>query len=390
MVTPLLDKIAIVGYDMTDFGDLYELGIADMSNMAINGALKSAKINSKEVDALYVGNAGSGQFLKQEHLGCLIASESGIYTQAMSIEASGASGAAAMRIAFHGILTGYMNKVVVVGVEKMTSFTKSEDTQEALATSLDTIWESSMGGTLPGNFALMAKAHMRKYGTTKEQLAQVAVKNHNNARLNPRAQYKNKLRVESVLASKLLADPIHIFEGCAASDGAAALVLMAPDVAESYDSEPVYLRASMQTHDYLAIHQRSNLEELKSVKTAAEAGFKQLNISVKDISFAEVHDVYTIAEIMAIEGIGLVEPGEGGKATEEGRTAIDGDIPVNTSGGMKARGYPIGASGIAQVIEIMDQFKGKAGERQIKEIEWGLTQSMGGAGGTSVLSFFSR
>lgn len=390
MVTPLLDKIAIVGYDMTDFGDLYDLGIADMSNKAINGALKSAGMLSREVDALYVGNASSGQFLGQEHLGCLIASESGIYAQSMSIEASGASGAAAMRIASHGIFTGYMNKVVVVGVEKMTSFTKSEDTQEALATSLDTIWESSMGGTLPGNFALMAKAHMRKYGTTKEQMAQVAVKNHDNARMNPRAQFKNKLRVESVLSSKLLADPIHILEGCAASDGAAALVLMAPDVAESYDSEPIYLRASKQTHDYLAIHQRSSLSELKSVKNAADAGYKQLQISAKDISFAEIHDVYTIAEIMAIEGLGFVKPGEGGKATEEGRTAIDGDIPVNTSGGLKARGYPIGASGVAQVIEIMDQFKGKAGERQIKDIEWGLTQSMGGAGGTSVLSFFSR
>ncbi len=218
----------------------------------------------------------------------------------------------------------------------------------------------------------------------------MAVKNHDHARLNPRAQFSNKLRIESVLNSKVLADPINIFEGCAASDGAAAIVMMAPDVAESYDSEPVFLRQSHQTHDYLSLQQRPNLHELRSVRKGAEMGYKKLNITAKDISFAEVHDVYTIAEILAIEALGLVAPGEGGKATEEGKTSLNGEIPVNTSGGLKARGYPIGASGVAQVIEIMDQFKGNAGERQLKDIEWGLAQSLGGAGGTSVVSFFSR
>lgn len=390
MANPILDKIAVVGYDMTKFGDLYDMGIADMSNLAINGALKVAGIESTEVDALYVGNAGSGQFLGQEHLGCLIATESGIFTNATSIEASGASGAAAMRIASHGILSGYMDKVVVVGVEKMTSLNRSSDTQSALATSLDTIWESSMGATLPGNFALMAKSHMRKYGTTKEQMAHVAVKNHNNAQLNPRAQFKNKLRVESILNSKMIADPINIFEGCAASDGAAAVVLMSPEIAESYDKEPVYLRQSTQTHDYMSLQQRPSLYELRAVKQGADKGYQQLGISPKDISIAEVHDVYTIAEILAIEAMGLVEPGKGGEATIEGLTSIQGEIPVNTSGGLKARGYPIGASGVAQVIEIMEQFKGLAGDRQIKNVEWGMTQSLGGSGGTSVVSFFSR
>ncbi|MCY3414075.1 MAG: thiolase domain-containing protein [Candidatus Heimdallarchaeota archaeon] len=390
MGKPIYDKIAVVGYDMTEFGDLYDMGIADMSNLAINGALKSAGIESSDIDALYVGNAGSGQFLGQEHLGCLIASESGIFTQATSIEASGASGAAAMRIATHGIFTGYMNKVAVVGVEKMTSLNQSRHTQEALATSLDTIWESSMGATLPGNFAMMAKAHMRKYGTTKEQMAQVAVKNHDNARLNPRAQFRNKLRIESVLGSKKLADPINIFESCAASDGAAAIVMMAPDIAESYVKEPIFLRACYQTHDYMALHQRPNLHELRAVRTGAEKAYKQLGITAKDISFSEVHDVFTIAEIMAIEALGLVEPGKGGIATEEGRTALRGDIPVNTSGGLKARGYPIGASGIAQIIEVMEQFEGIAGDRQIEDPQWGLAQSIGGSGGTSVVSVFSR
>ncbi len=385
-----MDKVAIIGYDMTEFGDLYNLGIADIASTAISGALKVANIERDEIDGLYVGNAGAGQFLGQEHLGSLISTESGLNCQALRIEASGASGAVAMRIAAQGILTGYLDKVVVVGIEKMTSFSSSKDTQYALATGLDSIWEASMGGTLAACFALMAKSHMRKYGTTLEQMAQVAVKNHENAKNNPRAQFSNTLSTKNVLSSKLVADPIRLLDGCAASDGAAALVMCSPEIAESYDKEPIYVRASKQGHAPLALHQRDDLSILTSVKSAAENGYKQLNLSPKDISLSEVHDIFTIAEIMAIEALGLVEIGEGGKATEEGRTSANGDIPVNTSGGLKARGYPIGASGIAQAIEIMEQFKVLGGDRQVKDINWGLTQSLGGAGGTALVSFYSR
>lgn len=389
-MNPLFDKIAIVGYDMTPFGDLYDLGIGDISNMALTGALKSAGAKREDIDALYIGNAGAGSFLGQEHLGALIATECGLDCQSMSVEASGASGAVAMRVAAHGIMTGYMDKVAVLGVEKMTSFSSAQDTTYALATALDSIWESSMGATLAGNYALMAKSHMREYGTTSEQMAQVAVKNHSNSQNNPRAQFHNSITPTHVLRSKMIADPIHLLDGCAASDGGAALIMCSPEVAESYDSEPIYLRASKQGHSPLALHKRENINQLACTKKAAEGGYKQLQITPKDISMIEAHDIFTIAEIMSIEAMGLVEVGEGGKATEEGRTAIDGDIPVNTSGGLKARGYPIGASGVAQAIEVMDQFKGNAGGRQLKDLNWAMTQSMGGSGGTSVVSFFSR
>ncbi|MHA2168402.1 MAG: thiolase C-terminal domain-containing protein [Candidatus Kariarchaeaceae archaeon] len=387
---PIMDKVALIGYDMTEFGDLYQVGIADMASNAISGALKSAGVKREEIDGLYVGNAGAGQFLGQEHLGSLIATESGLDCQALRVEASGASGAVAMRVAAHGILTGYLDKVVVLGVEKMTSFSSSKDTQYALATGLDSIWEASMGGTLAGNFALMAKAHMRKNGTTLEQMAQVAVKNHENAKRNPRAQFRNLLRAESILKSKLVADPIRLLDGCAASDGAAALVMCNPEVAESYDNEPVYLRASKQGHAPLALHEREDISVLTAVKKAADNGYKQLGITPQDISIAEVHDIFTIAEIMAIEALGLVEEGKGGIATEEGTTSLTGGSPVNTSGGLKARGYPIGASGIAQAIEILDQFKGVGGDRQVKDLNWGLSQSLGGAGGTAVVNLYSR
>lgn len=389
-MNPLNDKVAIIGYDMTPFGDLYELGISEISNLALTGALKNANLGRKDLDGLYIGNAGAGQFLGQEHLGALISTGCGLDCQSLRIEASGASGAVAMRIAAHGILTGYMEKVAVLGVEKMTSFSSAMDTQYALSTAMDTIWESSMGGTLTGNFALMAKSHMREYGTTSEQMAQVAVKNHQNSKLNPRAQFKNSITQAHVLNSKMVADPIHLLDGCAASDGGAAIIMCAPDVAESYDKDPIYIRASKQGHSPLALHKREYLNRISCTKKAADDGYKQLGLTHKDISFAEVHDVFTIAEIMAIEALGLVDQGQGGNATEEGVTALDGDIPINTSGGLKARGYPVGASGVAQTIEIMEQFKGLAKDRQIKDIEWGLTQSMGGSGGTSVVSFFSR
>ncbi|MFV2013943.1 MAG: thiolase domain-containing protein [Candidatus Heimdallarchaeota archaeon] len=387
---PLLDKIAIIGHDMTPFGDLYELGIGDISNIALTGALKSAGVERQDIDALYIGNAGAGSFLGQEHLGALIATECGLDCQSLSVEASGASGAVAMRVAAHGIMSGYIEKVAVIGVEKMTSFSSAQDTQYALATALDSIWESSIGATLAGNYGLMAKAHMREYGTTSEQMAQVAVKNHSNSKNNPRAQFHNSITQAHVLNSKLIADPIHLLDGCAASDGAAAIIMCSPEIAESYDSEPIYIRASKQGHSPLALHKREHLNRLSCTRKAAEAGYKQLQITPEDISFVEAHDIFTIAEILSIEAMGLVEQGQGGKATEEGVTAIDGEIPVNTSGGLKARGYPIGASGIAQVIEVMDQFKGEADGRQLRDLSWAMTQSMGGSGGTSVVSFFSR
>ncbi|OLS19065.1 MAG: hypothetical protein HeimC2_43120 [Candidatus Heimdallarchaeota archaeon LC_2] len=389
-MNPQTDKVAIIGYDMTPFGDLYDLGISEISNLALTGALKKTGLEREDLDGLYIGNAGAGQFLGQEHLGALISTGCGLDCQSLRIEASGASGAVAMRIAAHGILTGYLDKVAVLGVEKMTSFSSARDTQYALSTAMDTIWEASMGGTLTANFALMAKSHMREYGTTSEQMAQVAVKNHQNSKLNPRAQFRNSITQAHVLKSKMVADPIHLLDGCAASDGGAVIIMCSPEVAESYDSEPVYIRASKQGHSPLALHKREHLNRITCTKKAADGGYKQLGITPKDISFAEVHDVFTIAEIMAIEALGLVEQGKGGMATEDGVTALDGEIPINTSGGLKARGYPVGASGIAQTIEIMEQFKGLAKDRQIKNIEWGLTQSMGGSGGTSVISFFSR
>ncbi len=385
-----MDKIAIIGVGSTDFGDLYDKAIDEIAVGALFEAIKSSGVEKEKIKSLFIGNMGSEIFVKQEHLGNMVTTLADLPAPSFKIEAAGASGAVAMRTACHSIQSGHMDIVGVIGVEKMTEFTKQSETQGALATGLDAMWESNMGGTLASGFAMMAKAHMREYNTTREQIAQVAVKNHQNARKNPKSQFKINVRVESILNSKLIADPLRLFDMTAACDGGSALILASAEVAESYDSDPVYIHTSKFGYAPMQMHRRESLTTLNGTKFAAERAYEKVGITAKDIDLAEVHDIFTIAEILAIESLGLVPVGEGGKATEEGVTALDGSIPVNTSGGLKGRGAPLGATGVSQAIEMYEQFNNLAGERQLKDIEWGLTHSMGGTGGTSVVTIYGR
>ncbi len=383
-------KVAIIGTGMTAFGDLYEYEITDISNLAIFEALRSSKVSRKLIESLYVGNMGSNVFENQENLGNLISTYSGIKSPSFKIQAAEASGAVALRTAYKNILSESKDIVMVLGVEKMTETTKQPELQHALATGLDTMWETKMGATMGALFAIMAKSHMKKYGTTREQIAQVVVKNHNNGAKNPKAQFHNKLTIEKVMNSKPVATPLNLFDACAMSDGAASVILAAEDVAYSYDSDPIFIIDSKQGFAPIALHQRDSLTEFSGTKFAAEKLYKDHSISNKDISFAEVHDIFSISEIIAIESLGLVPVGEGGKATEEGVTSLDGEIPINTSGGLKARGAPLGATGIAQAIEVYEQFKGSAEKRQVKDINYAMSHSMGGSGGTSVVTLYGR
>ncbi len=384
------EKVAVISTGMTEFGDLYEYEITGIANLAIYEALNNLHIKKEEIESLYVGNMGSHLFEGQENLGNLIATYAGLTCPAFKIQAAGASGAVALRNAVKGIQSGSKELVMVLGVEKMTEATKQHEAQLALASGLDTNWETRMGATLASLFAIMARAHMREYGTTREQIANVVVKNHYNASLNPKAQYKNRVRVESVLRSKLLSDPLRLFDACALSDGAASVVLASEEVAYSYDSDPVFIYQIKQGFAPIALHQRESLTEFSGTKFAAEKAYRDMGITAADISLAEVHDIFSIAEIIAIESLGLVEKGKGGFATENGDTALDGSIPINTSGGLKGRGAPLGATGVAQIIELFDQIKGNAGDRQIKDIKYALAHSMGGTGGTSVVSILGR
>lgn len=246
-----------------------------------------------------------------------------------------------------------------------------------------------MGMTFPGLYALIARRHMHEYGTTREQLAMVSVKNHENAIHNPYAQFHSKITVEDVLRSPLVADPLRLLDCSPITDGAACVVLASEEKAREFVDNPVYITGSGQASSTIALHDRKKITVTDATVNAAKEAYARAKREPRDIQVAEVHDAFTIGEILAIEGLGFVEIGKGGKATEEGETAIGGRIPVNTSGGLKAKGHPVGATGVAQVVEIVLQLRGEAGKRQV-DADVGLTHNVGGSGGTAVVHILEK
>jgi len=237
---------------------------------------------------------------------------------------------------------------------------------------------------------LMARRHMYEFGTTEEQMAMVAVKNHSNACMNPCAQYHMKITVENVLKSPPVVLPLKLLDCSPITDGAACVVVAPAEKARKMDRVPVLVAGTGQASDTISLHSRQSLTGLRATVEAARMAYKMAGVGPNDIDVAEVHDCFTIAEIMAIEDLGFCKKGEGGKLTEEGQTEIGGRIPVNTSGGLKGKGHPVGATGIAQVVEIVQQLRGEAGKRQVKGAEIGLTHNVGGTGGTAVVHIFKR
>jgi acetyl-CoA C-acetyltransferase len=236
----------------------------------------------------------------------------------------------------------------------------------------------------------MARRHMYEFGTTEEEMAMVAVKNHHNACLNPCAQYHTEVTVEAVLRSPPVALPLKLLDCSPVTDGAACVVLAPAEEARKYTDTPVIIEGSGQASDTISLHSRSSLTTLKATVEAARIAYRMAGIEPKDVNLAEVHDCFTIAEIMAIEDLGFCRKGEGGKLTREGATQIGGSIPINTSGGLKGKGHPVGATGIAQAIEVVQQLRGEAGKRQVNGATVGLTHNVGGSGGTAVVHIFRR
>ena len=384
--------VAIIGIGCTHFGEMWERSFRDLFVEAGSDALDDAAIHGEEIDALYVGNMSAGRFIDQEHVGALIVDYAGLagslHMPSTRVEAACASGGLALRQAFLAVASGHHDIVVAAGVEKMTDV-ETETTIDALASAADREWEGFMGATFPGLYAMIARLHMHKYGTTQEQLAQVAVKNHHNAAMNPKAQYKNEISTSVVLNSAMIADPLRIYDCSPITDGAAAIVLAPAEVARRFTDTPVYVSASAQASDTIALHDRRDITTLDATVHAARWAYKKAGIGPEDIHLAEVHDCFTIAEICAIEDLGFVKKGEGGPVTEEGMTALDGKIPINPSGGLKACGHPVGATGVKQAVEIISQLRGEAGKRQVAKAEMGLTHNVGGTGGTAIVHILS-
>jgi len=380
-------EVAVIGIGMTKFGELWDKSFRDLVAEAGVKAIMDAGIEGKDIDAMYIGGMSSGGFVEQEHVAPLAIEVAGLedfHIPATRVEGACASGGLAMRQGYIAVASGIHDIVLVGGAEKMTDVVGTEATN-VLASAADREWEAFFGMTFPGLYALMARYHMHKYGTTQEQLAGVAVKNHYNGSMNPNAQFNRKISIEDVLASPMVADPLHLLDCSPITDGAAAAILAPLDIAKKYTDKIVKILASTQASDTISLHNRKRFDALPAAIHAARQAYKMAGVEPKDIDVAEVHDCFTIAEIMAIEDLGFFEKGKGGKATEEGLTAIDGQIPINTSGGLKAKGHPVGATGVAQINEIVMQLRGEAGKRQVKDAEIGLTHNVGGSGGTAVV-----
>jgi len=374
--------VAVIGVGLTKFGELWDKSFRQLTAEAGSKAILDAGIGGKEIDALYVGTMSAGRFVGQEHVGALVADTSGFafdHIPAIRVESACASGGVAVRQGYLSIASGMNDIVVVGGIEKMNDVGGTSATG-TLVTAADQEWEAFFGATFPGIYALIATRHMYDYGTTREQLAQVAVKNHANGALNPYAQFRKEIPIETVLKATTVAYPLGLLDCSPVSDGAASIVLCAAEKAKKYTDKPIKIIGSGQASDTLALHARRDICTLESTIHAAKMAYKQANKTPKDIDVAEVHDCFTIAEICAIEDLGFVKKGEGGKAIDNKITTLDGLLPVNTSGGLKAKGHPVGATGVAQIVEIVQQLKGDAEKRQVPDVRIGLAHNVGGSG----------
>ncbi len=383
-------KVAIVGVGMTKFGEEWGRGFRDLIVEAGARALQDANMSGAELDALYCGTMAPGKLVGQEHSAALIADFMGLNPiPATRVEAACASGGLALRQAYMAVGSGMHDAVVVGGVEKMTDATGAQ-VSSALGGAGDQEWELFSGATFPGLYAFMARRHMLEYGTTEEQMAAVAVKNHSNGSKNKYAQYQNEITIDTVMKSKVVASPLKVFDCSPVTDGAAVAVLVPLEKAKKYNENPIEIVASAQASDTIALHDRKSLTKMRATEVASRKAYERANVAPKDIDIVELHDCFTIAEIIATEDLGFFKKGEGGKAAADGRTALNAEISVNTSGGLKACGHPVGATGIKQAVEVTWQLRGQADKRQVKDAEIGLTHNVGGSGATCVVHILKR
>ncbi|OLS27524.1 MAG: 3-ketoacyl-CoA thiolase [Candidatus Heimdallarchaeota archaeon LC_3] len=390
----MTDRVAIVSASMTKFGEHWQTSLRSLASQAIFGAIDSVEngISLKDISGLVVGNASSDSLNNQNNLASLIADHSGLKgISAIRVESSDASGGAAIRSAFFMIKSGLINTVLVCGVEKMTDQTEAASLTSIISNSLDSEWEALQGQTLAGAYALIAKAHFRKYGTTNRMMAAVSAKNHSNATYNRMAQFRRAFTIDQILSASFVADPITLLDTAPSSDGAAAVILTKESIAKKFTDSPVFIEGSGQATDTISVHDRKTLERFNATKLAGEQAFKMSNINQADIKVAEVHDSFSIGEILAIEDLGFFPEGKGGPATLDNETAIGSDkVVVNPSGGLKAMGHPLGATGVAQAVEIYHQLRNTVEKERQTNADFGLTQSVGGIGSTVAVHVYSK
>ena len=381
--------VSIISAGLSKFGKHEGLYARELFSYAAKEAFdRCPKLNpKKDVKAMFIGHMGES-YEHQGHMGSAAADWSGLLgIPATRTEAACASSGAALRSGIYAVLSGLADVVIVGGVEKMTHRSTSEVT-EYLAMASDYPFEQFHGITFPGLFALMATAHMDTYGTTQEQMAKVAVKNHHHATLNPKAHLQKEITLDTVLSSKVVAWPLKMYDCSLITDGASCVILTKPELAQKYTDQPVHIIGSGQASDTIGLYERKSLTSLLSAKIASKTAFDMAAVKADDINVAEVHDCFTFVELMSYEDLGFCPVGKGGKLIESGETCLGERMPVNTSGGLKAKGHPVGATGAAQAYEIYLQLTEQADKRQVKNAKIGLTHNVGGAGATAAVHIY--
>ena len=381
--------VAIIGVGVTKFGELWNKSFRAIGIEAGMKAMEDANLSGNEVDGIFVGNMSAGRFINQQHIDALIADYSGMATNhvpATRVEAGDASGGVAFRQAVMAVASGMNDVVLVGGAEKMTDL---DDTSinAIMDSTADAEWEAGMGVTFAGLHAMIAQRMIHDGTATREEIASFAVNSHFHGALNPNAQFRKAITLDTVLRSGPVATPLGMFDCAPISDGAASVVLCPLEDAGKYTDSYVKVSAVAQASDTLSLSQREDITTYGATVAAAQRAYQQAGITAQDIQVAEVHDNYTVAGIMALQDLGFYRKGEAGKAVLEGRCQVGaGPVAVNTSGGLKARGHPIGATGVAQIVEIAEQLRGSADKRQVENAKYGLAQSSGGMGSAVTVS----
>jgi acetyl-CoA acetyltransferase len=379
--------VGIVAYSHTKYGKLVE-DIPTLLRNTIEGAISNVErgIDPSEIDLLVISNVDN-QFSNQHQIGTVALRYLGNKNaEAFRVEAACASGGMATYVAKQMIESGIGRNALVVGVEKMTNLPTGVTTSILVRGGAPE--EIKYGITQPAAYAFSAQLYMEKYGATDDDYAMGAVKNHKNAMKNPWAQFHKEFTVEAVKNSTLIASPIRLLHCSPITDGAAAILLSRDP--KKYTDTPVYIKGMGVGYDTMGVFEREDPTFIEATRTAAEKAYKAAKIEPKQVQIAEVHDAFSPAEIMAYEALGFAKKGEGYKLLREGRTNADGDLPVNVSGGLKAKGHPIGATGVGMLIEVYLQLRGEAGERQISNVERGLIENHGGTGATAVVTVLGR
>ena len=377
-----MTNVSIIGLGQTDVREHWDTSIRHLAWYAIEAAMDDA--HHHEIDAIYVGNMLAGQLSNQNHLGALVADFAGLRgSEALTVEAADASGGAALRQAVLAVQSGLVETALVVGVEKVTDESGAV-IPAALATALDADYEAIHGQTLSGAAALLMRRYMHEYGLELADFAGFSVNAHANAAANPRAMYRNKLRPESFISATMTAAPVSLFDEAPTGDGAAAVIITASERAADMVARPVRILASALTTDALALHDRRDTLWLAAAETSARRAYEQAGLSPGDIDVAELPDSFTILAALSLEACGFAERGRGWELARDGSIGRGGRVPISTFGGLKARGNPVGATGLYQIVEVAEQVRGTAGDCQVVGARVGLAQNLGGMGATAV------